>query len=96
MHELRIYTTRQGELAAWISEWKSLIVPLRKKFGFDVVGAWTVDEERFVWILRYEGPKSWEDAEAEYYASPERKALDPDPARHLDKTEHILMREVRI
>jgi hypothetical protein len=96
MDQLRIYQIKPGAMADWISEWKSQIAPLRRKFGFEVAGAWTVDEERFVWILRYEGPRSWEEAEADYYASPERKAMDPDPARHLDKTEHFLMREVRI
>ncbi len=95
MHQLRIYTIKPGEMASWISEWKSLIAPLRRKFGFEIVGAWTVDEERFVWVLHYDGPKPWDEAEAEYYASPERKAIDPDPARHLDKTDHMEMREVR-
>ncbi|TMC92117.1 MAG: NIPSNAP family containing protein [Chloroflexi bacterium] len=95
VHQLRIYTIKQGEMAAWISEWKSLIAPLRRKFGFEVVGAWTVDEERFIWVLHYDGPKSWEEVDAEYYNSEERKAIDPDPARHIEKSEHFLMREVR-
>ena len=64
-------------------------------FGFEVVGAWTVDEERFIWVLHYDGPKSWEEVDAEYYNSEERKAIDPDPARHIEKSEHFLMREVR-
>ena len=95
MHQLRIYTIKPGEMAAWISEWKSLIAPLRRKFGFEVVGPWTVDEERFIWILRYDGPESWEEVDAEYYNSEERKAIDPDPARHIEKSEQFLMREVR-
>jgi hypothetical protein len=97
VHQLRIYTIKQGEMPDWIGEWKSVIVPLRKQFGFEVVDAWTADEsELFIWILRYDGPKSWEEADAEYYNSPERKALDPDPARHIDRNEVFLMREVRL
>ena len=97
MHQLRIYTIKSGEMQDWISEWKSGIVPLRKQFGFEVVDAWTSeDPERFIWILRYDGPKSWDDADAEYYNSKDRKALEPDPARHIEKSEHWLMREVRL
>ncbi|HEY8869653.1 MAG TPA: hypothetical protein VIM30_09695 [Candidatus Limnocylindrales bacterium] len=49
--------------------------------GF-AVEAWTVPEEStFVWLLGYSGPGSFEDADAGYYASGERPALDPDPAQ---------------
>ncbi len=92
MHQLRMYTIKPGEMSEWLAEWTSHIVPLRRRFGFEVVGAWTVDgEDRFVWILRYPGPKSWAEADAEYYTSPERTALTPNPARHLASQEHWLM-----
>lgn len=91
-HQLRMYTIKPGEMSDWIAEWSAHIVPLRRRFGFEVVGAWTVDsEDRFVWILRYPGPKSWAEADAEYYGSPERKAITPNPARHLASQEHWLM-----
>lgn len=96
MHQLRIYTIKPGAMQDWISEWKSTIAPLRRQFGFEVVDAWTTDEpERFIWILRYDGDRSWDEADAAYYNSPDRKALDPDPARHIEHSEHYLMREVR-
>ena len=91
-YQLRIYAIKPGEMEEWLEEWNAQIVPLRLSYGFQVVGAWTIDgEDRFVWILRYAGPKSWEDADADYYDSPERKALTPDPARHLASQEHWLM-----
>jgi hypothetical protein len=94
--QLREYTVRPGEMDAWIKEWRTKIVPLRRQFGFHVVGAWTVDAgDRFVWIIRYDGPKSWQEADADYYSSPDRKAIDPDPARHLADTKARLMSEVR-
>jgi NIPSNAP protein len=94
--QLRIYTIKTGEIAAWVDEWKRLIAPLRQRHGFEIVGAWTVDEgDRFVWILRYDGPKTWEEADAAYYASPERAAMQPDPARHIARSEHWLMTTVR-
>ena len=90
--QIREYTVKSGEMADWVAEWRSLVVPLRRKFGFQIVGAWTVDgTDQFVWIITYDGPKSWEQADADYYQSPERKALDPDPARHLAHTQTRLM-----
>ncbi|HKC20198.1 MAG TPA: NIPSNAP family protein [Candidatus Dormibacteraeota bacterium] len=85
--QLREYTVKPGEMQDWIEEWRSQIVPLRRKHGFEVIGAWTVDgSDQFVWIIKHDGPKSWKEADADYYASPERKAMDPDPARHLAQT----------
>jgi hypothetical protein len=58
-------------------------------------GSWTIEGgDRFVWILGYDGPEGWEAAEQRYYASPERAALDPDPARHLEKSEKWFMSPV--
>jgi hypothetical protein len=83
-YRLRIYEVKQGELAAWIDEWSRLIRPLRKRFGFDVLGAWWSEESSaFVWLLGYEGADGYEAADSAYYASPDRAAIDPDPARHL-------------
>ena len=94
-YQLREYTVKSGEMAEWIAEWRERVVPLRQKFGFRIVGAWTVDAtDQFVWIITYSGPKSWKEADADYYASPERKAFDPDPARHLAHVQARLMTDV--
>lgn len=93
--QLREYTVKPGEMDQWIAEWRSKIVPLRKKHGFEVLGAWIVDgTDQFVWIVKYDGAKSWKEADADYYASPERKAMEPDPARHLAHTGARLMTSV--
>ena len=90
--QLREYTVRPGAMRQWIEEWRSKIVPLRLKHGFEVVGAWTVEgTDQFVWIVSYDGPQSWQDADSNYYQSPERKAIEPDPARHLAHTQTRLM-----
>ena len=82
--QLRDYTIKPGELQAWVDEWRAKVAPLRRKLGFEVLGAWTVPgEDRFVWIIRYAGPGTWEDADRAYYESPDRKAMTPDPARHI-------------
>lgn len=90
--QLRIYTIKPGEMGEWVDEWRHMIAPLRVKSGFQVLGAWTIEtENRFVWILRYDGPTTWDEADAAYYASPERAAMQPDPARHIAKQESWLL-----
>ncbi len=77
---------------AWLKGWREGVVPLRRKHGFRVDGAWIVrGENRFVWILTYDGPESWEAKDSAYYASPERKALNPDPAVYIGKAETWIM-----
>lgn len=79
--QLRIYTIKPGELDRFVALWSKGVRPLREKKGFVVEGAWKIpSDDRFVWVVSYDGPESWEDANAAYYASPERKAMDPDPA----------------
>ena len=88
VYQLRVYTVKPGEMSEWLEEWSTRIAPLRRRFGFEVLGAWTVDgSDRFIWILGYRGSKSWQEADSAYYASAERAAITPDPARHLEATE---------
>jgi hypothetical protein len=86
--ELRVYTVRPGAMEDWVTEWREYVYPLRRKLGFAIPAAWVVEgEDRFVWLLEYDGD-DYEAANAAYYDSPERQALDPDPTRHLAATEH--------
>ncbi len=90
-----MYKAKEGQLDAFIAEWKAGIVPLRQRFGFTVEGAWVLrDRNEFVWIISYDGPEGFEARDAAYYAAPERKALSPDPARHLAHIETRLMTAV--
>jgi len=57
------------------------VVPLRRLFGFKVVGAWeSAETDTFVWIISHDDFVS---ADRAYYQSPDRAALKPDPARHI-------------
>jgi hypothetical protein len=86
--ELRVYSVRPGAMEAWVAEWRQHVYPLRLAFGFSVLAAWIVEgEDRFVWLVEY-GGDDYAAANTAYYESPERHALDPDPARHLTATEH--------
>ena len=94
-YQLRFYTVKPGAMEDWLAEWNAHVLPLRRKFGFEVIGPWVADDENlFVWVLGYGGEDGWEAADAAYYDSQERKSLRPDPARHLAKAEQWLMRKV--
>lgn len=85
--QLRRYRIREGKLRQFVEGWKSGVVPLREKFGFMFLGAWTLPESNeFVWVIGYEG--DFEAADRSYYESSERKRLSPDPARYIIETDH--------
>jgi hypothetical protein len=79
--QLRDYTIKPGQLDRFAEFWAKNVRPLREKMGFRIEGAWKIpSEERFVWIVSYDGADGFEAAVKAYMDSPERKALDPDPA----------------
>ena len=86
--QLRRYVVR--DVDAFAREWREHVLPLRRAHGFEILGPWIADDGRFVWII---GHDDLERADAAYYASPERAAIDPDPARHIATSEHIAMIE---
>lgn len=82
-YQLRDYQVTSGAMAQFVSEWTATVVPLRKQFGFEIVGAWSnAEANRFVWIVGHEG--DFEEADRSYYASPERRAMSPNPARFIE------------
>jgi hypothetical protein len=94
--QLRIYTLNRGALAEFAAEWRDQIAPLRQKLGFRILGAWSAKAtNQFVWLLAYDGPQPWELADQAYYQAPERRAMSPDPARHIARVEQYFVDEVR-
>ena len=89
--QLRMYRVKDGELETFTREWYEHVAPLRRSLGFEVVGPWVADDGQFVWLVAHE---DLETADAAYYASPERKAMDPDPARNLTEIRTWLMEEL--
>jgi NIPSNAP protein len=74
--QLRTYTIRQGMLDEWLRRWQEGVVPLRQEYGFEIIGAWLDREEsRFVWVLAYDGPETFEEVNDRFWASPERLAM---------------------
>ena len=93
--ELRRNRIRAGCIDEFLDAWLRGVVPLRRRFGFTVLGAWVVEEaDELVWILGYEASDGFADADRRYYASPERVALDPDPAQWFMSSECVRLRQV--
>ena len=91
--QVRVYRIKPGALSAYIEDWRQVVAPLRRTFGFEVLGAWASDEDStFVWVIGHEG--DFEAADRAYYMSPERAAFDPDPARHIVEPRAFLARSV--
>ena len=93
--QLRIYTIQEGKMDEWIKGWSEGVVPLRRKHGFRIDGAWVArDKNTFVWILSYDGPEDWKEKNEAYYDSADRKALRPDPARLIVNIEEMFLSPV--
>lgn len=94
-NQLRIYTINRGKMDEFVRAWQMGVYPVRIKVGFRVSGVWVNrDTNQFVWVVSYDGPKSWEEANRDYYESPERKMLDPDPAQFIARMETYMVEAV--
>jgi hypothetical protein len=93
--QLRRYRLASGQAARFADEWRRSVLPLRQQYGFRVYG-WLVDgTDEFVWILDHDDRAGFEAADEAYYASPERRSFDPDPARLIVETRNEWMTPVR-
>ncbi len=93
--QLRIYTINRGMMEAFTQAWRQGVYPLRLRHGYTLPGAWVIREtNQFVWLLGYDGPEAWEAKEKGYYTSPERGALDPDPAQYIARAEQYFLQMV--
>ena len=93
--QLRLYTINRGSLDLFAKEWKEQVLPLRIEHGFRIDGAWIIEEtNQFAWLISHEGPESWEVRESAYYASAERKAMEPNPARLITRAEEHFIENI--
>jgi hypothetical protein len=90
--QLRIYAIKPGRLNEFTHFWRTEIVPLRESFGFTVDGAWSDPEtDTFAWVVSH---ADFAVAQADYYASPDRKMLSHDPAEFIDHMDLRLLEPV--
>ena len=94
-YQLRRYRIQPGKLQECVEAWRASVYPLRLQHGFEVVGAWTIEEcNEFVWILGYDGPEGFAAADAAYYASAARPTLSAHPRPYFVQTEQWFMSSV--
>ena len=94
-YQIRVTTIQPGRLSQFVEEWTATVARLRRRRGFTILGAWTIEETNdFVWILGYDGEDGFAAADAAYYDSEERKTLDPNPARLIVSTDDQMGRRV--
>jgi hypothetical protein len=92
--QLRIYTINKGRLDDFVRAWCKGVYPLRLKQGYRIDGAWVIKERNeFVWLVSSDG-NDFAAKELSYYASPERAALNPDPAQYIAKAERFFLTSV--
>ncbi len=90
--QVRDYRILPGRLDEFVAAWEEVVLPLRRAAGFTVVGAWPIpEEERFLWVVAWDGPGTFADADAAYYASPDRTTLEPNPARLIAHSSHFMV-----
>jgi hypothetical protein len=94
-YQLRHYKVRPGAMDSFVAAWRENVLPIRRRLGFIVVGAWVVPEsDEFVWIMGYDDDADgFAAADAAYYASDDRQALtgDEDPGSYLEESQTRLM-----
>ena len=90
--QLRLYTIDKGRLDDFAKAWQTGVYPLRRKLGYQIPFAAKIPAtNQFVWLLSYDGAETWENKEAAYYASSERKLLAPDPAQWIARPEQLMV-----
>ena len=88
VYQLRIYTINRGMMDSWISLFNEHIRPLHDRLGIPVQNSWVnADRTEFLWVRRFNDVAEIPVKEAEYFASPERKALADLPTSHIAKME---------
>ena len=88
VYQLRIYTINRGMMDSWLRLFREQIQPIHQKYGMPVEAAWVnADRTEFIWVRRFASAAEIPTKEAEYFASPERKALGDRPPSHVAKIE---------
>ncbi len=82
---MRRYDIAEGRLDEFVERWRNGVLPLRRSWGFTIVGAWSVPESsEFVWVLGHDTAASFHEADRTYYESSERRSMEPNPAELID------------
>ena len=93
--QLRLYTIDRDNLRQFAREWKETVLPLRLQHGFEIHRAWIIEQSnQFAWVIGCDENESWEAKERAYYDSPERRDMNPNPARLIARSEEYFVEDV--
>ncbi|MEV6862753.1 NIPSNAP family containing protein [Streptosporangium subroseum] len=82
--QLWICNVKPGWLDAWVAAWRSLTVPLRLRFDFEIPESCVdVGCGEHIWVIFYAGRGSFDEANTAYRRSSERVAMGLAPGEHL-------------
>jgi hypothetical protein len=91
VYQMRIYIINRGMMDSWLRLFNEHIRPLHDRLGIPVRNSWiNADGTEFIWVRQFDSAEEIPAKEAEFFASPERKALADRP------TSHIARMEVRV
>jgi len=86
--QIRVYTINRDMMDSWVKLFKEKLLPIHKKCGIPVERAWVnIDRSEFIWVRSFSTADEISIKEAEYFATPERKALGDLPRTHIAKVE---------
>jgi hypothetical protein len=93
--QLRLYTIDKGRLDDFARAWHAGVYPLRRQLGYQIPFAAKIPStNQFIWLLSYDGPEPWDQKEAAYYGSAQRKQILPDPAQWIARPEQWMLTPV--
>lgn len=88
VYQMRIYTINRGMMDSWLNLFNEHIRPLHDRLGIPVQNSWVnADRTEFIWVRQFNSAAEIPTKEAEFFASPERKALADRPTSHIAKME---------
>ncbi len=93
--QLRTYTINKGMMDSWLELFDKEIRPIHESLGIPIVATWVnTGRTDFIWVRSFNSVEEIPGKEAEYFASPGRKALGDKPTSHIARMDVRVMEEV--